>query len=223
MSKKRLAEFAAVAANKVKSIFDRGVYLGENTYQAKTDRALPCGSAPRLSKKRLAEFAAVAANKVKSIFDRGVYLGENTYQAASVEFVRHRLSKKRLAEFAAVAANKVKSIFDRGVYLGENTYQAASVEFVRQRRTNYARSRLQKPVEKPRGGFFSTGACTWAKILIRLQVWNLFANGGQIMHAADCKNLSKSPVGDFRQPRTPWRKQTARVFFYLSRWDVSCL
>ncbi len=34
MSKKCLAEFAAVAANKVKSIFDRGVYLGENTYQA---------------------------------------------------------------------------------------------------------------------------------------------------------------------------------------------
>ena len=34
LSKKCLAEFAAVAANKVKSIFDRGVYLGENTYQA---------------------------------------------------------------------------------------------------------------------------------------------------------------------------------------------
>ncbi|MDQ9825951.1 hypothetical protein RFZ44_21860, partial [Acinetobacter sp. 163] len=34
VSKKCLAEFAAVAANKVKSIFDRGVYLGENTYQA---------------------------------------------------------------------------------------------------------------------------------------------------------------------------------------------
>ncbi len=47
---------------------------------------------------------------------------------------------------------------------------------------------------------FSTGACTWAKILIRLQVWNLFAIGGQIMRAADCKNLSKSPNGDFRQP-----------------------
>ena len=65
------------------------------------------------------------------------------------------VSKKCLAEFAAVAANKVKSIFDRGVYLGENTYQAASVEFVRHRRTNYARSRLQKPVEKPQGGFLT--------------------------------------------------------------------
>ena len=64
-----------------------------------------------------------------------------------------RLSIKCLAEFAAAAANKVKSIFDRGVYLGENTYQAASVEFVRHGRTNYARSRLQKPVEKPHGGF----------------------------------------------------------------------
>ena len=63
--------------------------------------------------------------------------------------------KKCLAEFAAVAANKVKSIFDRGVYLGENTYQAASVEFVRHRRTNYARSRLQKTVKKPQGGFLT--------------------------------------------------------------------
>ena len=64
-----------------------------------------------------------------------------------------RLSKKCLAEFAAVAANKVKSIFDRGVYLGENTYQAASVRVVRRRRTRSACSRLQKPVEKPHGGF----------------------------------------------------------------------
>ena len=63
------------------------------------------------------------------------------------------MSKNCLAEFAAVAANKVKSIFDRGVYLGENTYQAACVEFVRHGRTNYARSRLQKTVEKPHGGF----------------------------------------------------------------------
>ena len=64
--------------------------------------------------------------------------------------------QKSLAEFAAVAANKVKSIFDRGVYLGENTYQAASVEFVRHRRTNYARSRLQKNCQKaPRGIFDS--------------------------------------------------------------------
>ena len=34
MSKKCLAEFAAYAANKEKSIFARGVYLGENTFQA---------------------------------------------------------------------------------------------------------------------------------------------------------------------------------------------
>ena len=31
-------------------------------------------------------------------------------------------------------------------------------------------------------------------------MWNLFASGGQIMRAADCKNLSESPEGDFRQP-----------------------
>jgi len=34
---------------------------------------------------------------------------------------------------------------------------------------------------------FSPGACTWAKILLSLQVWNLFAHGEQIMRAADCK------------------------------------
>ena len=46
---------------------------------------------------------------------------------------------------------------------------------------------------------FSAGACTWRKILHRLQVWNLFANGEQIMRAADCKNLSEKPEGVFRQ------------------------
>ena len=44
LSKKCLAEFAAVAVNNVKSIFDQGVYLGENTYQtAKICRKAPWG------------------------------------------------------------------------------------------------------------------------------------------------------------------------------------
>ena len=38
--KKCLAEFAAVAANKVESIFDRGVYLGENSSQAASVRVV---------------------------------------------------------------------------------------------------------------------------------------------------------------------------------------
>ena len=38
---------------------------------------------------------------------------------------------------------------------------------------------------------FSAGACTWPKILLRLQVWNLFAIGEQIMRAADCKFCQK--------------------------------
>ncbi len=38
--KKCLAEFAAYAANKVKSIFARGVYLGENTSQAASVRVV---------------------------------------------------------------------------------------------------------------------------------------------------------------------------------------
>ena len=44
-------------------------------------------------------------------------------------------------------------IFGRGVYLDENTLQAASVEFVPLWGTNYAHSRLQKLVGKPRRGF----------------------------------------------------------------------
>ena len=43
----------------------------------------------------------------------------------------------------------VKIMFRRGRYLAEHTLQAASVEFVHLRGTNYARSRLQKPVGKP--------------------------------------------------------------------------
>jgi len=37
--------------------------------------------------------------------------------------------------------------------VGKNTSQAASVEFVRHKRTNYARSRLQKLAENPEGVF----------------------------------------------------------------------
>ena len=55
--------------------------------------------------------------------------------------------------------------------------------------------RLRKNHSNP----FSAGACTWRKILLRLQVWNLFAIGEQILRAAACKNLSESPEGDFRQ------------------------
>ena len=47
------------------------------------------------------------------------------------------------------------------------------------------------------GKLFLTAACTWTKTLFRLQVWNLFALGEQIMRAADCKNWRKSPKGIF--------------------------
>jgi len=61
--------------------------------------------------------------------------------------------QKSLAEFAADAENSVQIVFGRGLYVDKNTSQAASVEFVRQRRTNYARSRLQKLAESPEGDF----------------------------------------------------------------------
>jgi len=44
---------------------------------------------------------------------------------------------------------------------------------------------------------FSAGACTWQKILLKLQVWNLFAIGEQIMRAADCKKWRKALKGFF--------------------------
>ena len=50
---------------------------------------------------------------------------------------------------------------------------------------------------------FLAAACTWTKIHLRLQVWNLFANDKQILRAADCKKMSESPEGDFRQAVAP--------------------
>ena len=44
---------------------------------------------------------------------------------------------------------------------------------------------------------FSPGACTWAKILLSLQVWNLFAFSEQIMRAADCKPFAKKGFAFF--------------------------
>jgi len=71
--------------------------------------------------------------------------------------------------------------------------------FCRNRPTDYRKAsqsflRKQKKELKP----FSAGACTWQKILLRLQVCELCANGAQGVRAADCKKLAESPEGDFR-------------------------
>ena len=50
---------------------------------------------------------------------------------------------------------------------------------------------------------FLTAACTWAKIRIRLQVWNLFTAGKQIMRATDCKKLAEKPEGFFDKLKRP--------------------
>ena len=52
-----------------------------------------------------------------------------------------------------MAAKQMKSIFGRDLCLDENTAQAASVDVVPHQGTTYARSRLQKPVGKPRRVF----------------------------------------------------------------------
>jgi len=59
--------------------------------------------------------------------------------------------------------------------------------------------------QKKESKSFSAGACTWQKILLRLQVWELCAVGAQGVRAADCKNLAESPEGDFRHAEG-WRK-----------------
>ena len=44
---------------------------------------------------------------------------------------------------------------------------------------------------------FFAGACTWQKILLSLQVWNLFAFSEQIMRAADYKPFVKKGLRPF--------------------------
>ena len=61
---------------------------------------------------------------------------------------------------------------------------------------------------------FFAGACTWQKILLSLQVWNLFAFSEQIMRAADCKPFIKkgfalfdnSVLYTFFPEKTTWQK-----------------
>jgi len=50
---------------------------------------------------------------------------------------------------------------------------------------NASQSSLQK--QRIKFNLFLAAACTWTKTLLRLQVWNLFAKGEQIMRAADCQ------------------------------------
>ena len=66
------------------------------------------------------------------------------------------------------------------MYLAENTSQTASVEFVRPKRTNYARSRLQKTAGKPRRGFAAAGA---AALLAAACVLPLNAKAVSAQHA----------------------------------------
>ena len=64
---------------------------------------------------------------------------------------------------------------------------------------------------------FCAGACTWHKILIRLQVWNLFGMDEQIMRAADCRKLAEKPEGVFRQAQAC---QLASLFVYWNIWHI---
>ena len=95
------------------------------------------------------------------------------------------------------------------------------------KRTDTKRYRFFQTVEKASQSFlrkqkiklktFSAGACTWQKILLRLQVWNLSAISRQMMRAADCKELAESPEGDFRQAQ---RTDTKRYRFFFMGWII---
>ena len=50
---------------------------------------------------------------------------------------------------------------------------------------------------------FLAATCAWTKILLRLQVWNLFAISKQIMRAADCKKWHKIPKGSYAKTKAP--------------------
>ena len=85
---------------------------------------------------------------------------------------------------------------DNGEYIKR---EKASQNFPRKRKTkseSFLVAAHPRVVSLARSGQFTF--CTWTKIHIRLQVWNLFAEGEQIMRATDCKKLAESPEGDFR-------------------------
>ena len=67
---------------------------------------------------------------------------------------------------------------------------------------------------------FLAAACTWTKTLLRLQVWNLYAKGVQIMRAADCKKLAESPEGDFRQAPRQFPRSGKLPFAMLLLWMI---
>ena len=50
---------------------------------------------------------------------------------------------------------------------------------------------------------FLAGACTWPKILLGLQVWNLFAFSEQILRAADCKPFVQKGLCPFWTIKKP--------------------
>jgi len=78
------------------------------------------------------------------------------------------------------------------------TVKKASQSFLRKQKIEFktfcARAHPRVVSLAPLGQFTF---CTWRKIHLRLQVWNLFAKDEQIMRVADCKNWRKSPKGFF--------------------------
>ena len=104
------------------------------------------------------------------IFGRGVYLAKNTSRSASVEFVRFQRTNSargRLQAFCPKRAlpflDSLKRMNPGAPRRGSTAYQKSLAEFAARRRQMKCNP-------------FFAGACTWQKILLSLQVWNLFAH-----------------------------------------------
>ena len=75
------------------------------------------------------------------------------------------------------------------------------------------------PVAANKQKSFFAGACTWRKILLRMQVWNLSPPGTNSARA-DCKTVKKVPRdffdGKHRSGPHPERRLYIRAFVYKS-------
>ena len=134
--------------------------------------------------------------------------GRTTFShfTAVFPFLRSRVSRVIRAQKNAGSTARVQTV------------KKASQSSLRQQRKRF---KLFSTAAHPRVASLAPSGqftfCTWAKTLLRLQVWNLFAYGEQIMRAADCKKLAEKPEGVFRQAQ---RGQHCPRQFCLSAYSL---
>ena len=149
--------------------FDQMLRRGVST-KGRKKPPLPRERRQSLSKKPRRVCRPQAANKVQPVFCGGVYVAKNTSRSASVEFVRFQrtnYARGRLQAFCPKRAlpflDSLKRMNPGAPRRGSTAYQKSLAEFAARRRQMKCNP-------------FFAGACTWQKILLSLQVWNLFAH-----------------------------------------------